>query len=58
MYKKIRSHPTTLNIYSKKISAQNLFSIQEIENKKIDFKNYLEREFKASKNYKSELKMV
>ena len=52
MYKKIRSHPTTLNIYSKKISAQNLFSIQEIENKKIDFKNYLEREFKASKNYK------
>ena len=56
MYKKIRSHPTTLNIYSKKISDQNLFSTQEIENKKIDFKNYLEREFKASKNYKSELK--
>ena len=33
-----------------------LYHDSTIENKKIDFKNYLEREFKASKNYKSELK--
>ncbi len=56
MYKKIKSHPTTLSIYSKKIAAKNLYSIEKIEKFKIDFKKFLEKEFLASKNYKSELK--
>ena len=56
MYKKIKSHPTTLNIYSQKIVANGLYNIDKINELKIDFKKFLEKEFLASKNYKSELK--
>jgi len=56
MYKKIRSHPTTLSIYSKKISLQGLLNDEQINNKKLEFKKFLENEFNSSKNYKSELK--
>ena len=56
MYKKIRSHSTTLSIYSKKISADGLLSESQIEKKKQDFKKFLEIQFNDSKNYKSELK--
>ena len=56
MYNKIRSHPTTLNIYSKKISNDGLVDENQIENKKKEFKKFLENEFNSSKNYKSELK--
>ena len=56
MYKKIRSHPSTLSIYGKKLSAEGLTSNEKLENNKIEFKKYLEREFQSSKNYKSELK--
>ncbi len=56
MYKKIKVHPTTLKIYGKKLSEEGLTSIEEIENQKNKFKNFLEKELKLSKNYKSELK--
>ena len=56
MYKKIRSHPSTLSIYGKKLSAEGLTSNEKLENNKIEFKKYLEKEFQSSKNYKSELK--
>ena len=56
MYKKIRSHPTTLSIYGKKLSEEGLTSDSDLKNKKIEFKNFLEKEFVSSKNYKSELK--
>ena len=56
MYKKIKSHPTTLSIYGKKLSSEGLTSENELEKEKINFKNFLEQEFKSSKNYKSELK--
>ena len=56
MYKKIRSHPTTLSIYGKKLSQEGLTTETDLENEKIKFKNYLEKEFDSSKNYKSELK--
>ena len=36
--------------------SEGLFSSEEINNKKNDFKKYLEKEFVASKNYKSDLK--
>ena len=38
MYRKIRSHPTTLNIYTKKISSDGLLSESQIDKKKQDFK--------------------
>ena len=56
MYKKIRSHPTTLSIYSKKISFDGLLNENQINKAKLDFKKFLEREYDSSKNYKSELK--
>ena len=56
MYKKIRSHPTTLSIYGKKLSREGLTSEADLQNEKMIFKNFLEKEFESSKNYKSELK--
>ncbi|MBA1338135.1 MAG: 2-oxoglutarate dehydrogenase E1 component [Pelagibacterales bacterium] len=56
MYKKIKVQPTTLDIYSKKIANERLLSLEEISNKKKNFKMYLEEQFQTSKNYKSELK--
>ena len=56
MYKKIRSHPTTLSIYGKKLSQEGLTSETNLQKDKTNFKNFLEKEFQSSKNYKSELK--
>ncbi len=56
MYNKIKNHPTTLNLYANKISNEGLLNLDGINSKKIEFKKYLENEFEASKNYKSELK--
>ena len=56
MYRKIKSHPTTLSIYGKKLSNEGLTNIKNLQKDKSDFKNFLEKEFESSKNYKSELK--
>ena len=56
MYKKIRSHPTTLSIYGKKLSQEGLISETDLLKEKTEFKKFLEQEFESSKNYKSELK--
>jgi 2-oxoglutarate dehydrogenase E1 component len=56
MYKKIKSHPSTLSIYGKKLSQEGLTSETELQTEKIKFKNFLEKEFISSKNYKSDLK--
>jgi 2-oxoglutarate dehydrogenase E1 component len=56
MYKKIKSHPTTLKIYSKKLVDEKLFSEEEVNQEVSNFKSYLEKEFIESKNYKPELK--
>ncbi len=56
MYKKIKSHPSTLTLYGKKLSSEGLTSIENLQNEKIKFKTFLEKEFNISKNYKSELK--
>ncbi len=56
MYQKIKSHPSTLSIYGKKLSQQGLTSDDELQKEKTNFKSFLEKEFIASKSYKSELK--
>ena len=56
MYKKIKSHPSTLSLYGKKLTAQGLTTSEKLQKDKIEFKNFLEKEFESSKNYKSELK--
>ena len=56
MYKKIKSHLSTLKIYGNKLINEGLNSLDQLEKQKKDFKNFLEKEFESSKNYKSELK--
>jgi 2-oxoglutarate dehydrogenase E1 component len=56
MYKKIKSHPTTLEIYSKKLTTQGLLSKKTIDQEISNFKSHLAKEFIESKNYKTELK--
>ncbi len=56
MYRKIKSHPSTLTFYGKKLTDEGLTSSEKLQQDKIDFKNFLEKEFEISKNYKSELK--
>ena len=56
MYRKIKSHPTTLTLYGKRLSAEGLTSYEKLQKEKVEFKQYLEKEFDISKSYKSELK--
>ncbi len=56
MYKKIKTHPTTLKIYGERLSSEGLTSLNEIENQKNKFKKFLENELELSKTYRSELK--
>ena len=45
MYKKIKNHPTTLNIYEKQLLEEKILSQLEADNIKIDFKKFLDEEF-------------
>ena len=56
MYQTIKTHPTTLKIYSKKLEAQKLLSNDETNKEVNKFKVFLEKEFEESKNYKQEMK--
>jgi 2-oxoglutarate dehydrogenase E1 component len=56
MYKKIKSHPSTLSIYGNKLSQEGLTTETELQKEKTNFKSFLEKEFASSKSYKSELK--
>ena len=56
MYRKIKTHPSTLSIYGNKLSKEGLTNIEQLQKDKEKFKRYLENEFLSSKNYKSELK--
>jgi 2-oxoglutarate dehydrogenase E1 component len=52
MYKKIRSHPTTLEIYSKKLIAEGVVTEGEVEKMKADWRSRLDAEFEAGQGYK------
>ncbi len=56
MYKKIKTHPSTLKIYGSRLANEGLTSLDQIDKQKIDYKKFLEKEFNSSKTYKSELK--
>ena len=55
MYKKIRAHPTTLNIYGKKLVQEGTLSESEFYKMNTDFKQLLENQFKTAKDYKPKL---
>ena len=52
MYKKIRSHPTTLEIYSKKLIGEGVVTEADVEKMKADWRAHLEIEMEAGTSYK------
>jgi 2-oxoglutarate dehydrogenase E1 component len=55
MYKKIRQHPTTLNIYGNKLIKENVITQEEFDKMKKEFKNLLDEQFKTAKDYKPKI---
>jgi 2-oxoglutarate dehydrogenase E1 component len=55
MYKRIKKHPTTLNVYAKKLIENGTISEKEFNNMRIEFKNLLENQLKTAKEYKPKL---
>ena len=51
MYQAIKSHPTTRKIYEKKLIENGTISMEESKKINDDFKNFLDDEFNAAKNY-------
>ncbi len=52
MYKRIRSHKSTLEIYSEKLIAEGLVSGDEIDQMKADWRARLDGEFDGGQDYK------
>ncbi len=52
MYKKIKSHPTTLEIYSQKLIGEGVVTEGEVEKMKTDWRVRLDAEFEAGGGYK------
>ena len=55
MYKKIKSHPTTLEIYGKKLINQGLISQLDFDETKNKLKDFLNTEFKNARNFKQKM---
>ena len=55
MYEKIRSHPSTREVYGKKLVDQNVISKESLSNSINAFKNLLDDQFKNAKNYKPKI---
>jgi 2-oxoglutarate dehydrogenase E1 component len=52
MYKKIRAHPTTLEIYSRKLISEGIVTEGEVDKMKVDWRTRLDAEFEAGTGYK------
>ncbi|HET7888022.1 MAG TPA: 2-oxoglutarate dehydrogenase E1 component [Bradyrhizobium sp.] len=52
MYKKIASHPSTLEIYAKRLVAEGVMTEGEVEKAKADWRARLDAEFEAGVGYK------
>jgi len=55
MYKKIRSHPTPVEVYGRKLVNENTLSENELKNFKNNFKNLLDDQYKNAKDYKPKI---
>ena len=53
MYRIIRSHPTTLEIYGKKLVGEGLITEGEVDKLRGDWRHRLEAEFEAGQGYKA-----
>ncbi len=54
MYQKIRSHPTTLEIYSKKLIAEGVVTDGEVDKMKADWRARLDAEFEVGAGLQAE----
>jgi len=52
MYKAVREHPTTLDIYSRKLAEEGLVSAEEVEGWKAEWRRHLDAELEAAQSYK------
>jgi 2-oxoglutarate dehydrogenase E1 component len=52
MYKKIRSHPSTVQIYSQKLIAEKLVTQDEVDQMRAEWRAHLEAEFESGQAYK------
>jgi 2-oxoglutarate dehydrogenase, E1 component len=52
MYRKIRSHPTTAQLYAKKLIEEGLLTQEEVDGMRAEWRAKLEAEFEASQSYK------
>jgi len=55
MYKKIRQHPTTLNVYGVKLVENGIINQEEFDKMKKEFSNLLDEQYKTAKNYKPKI---
>src|SRR5215468_1234148 len=53
MYRAIRSHPTTQEIYAKKLVGEGVVTDGEVEKMRADWRARLDAEFEASQGYKA-----
>ena len=53
MYKAIRSHPSTLEVYGKKLVAEGVVKEDELETMRTDWRAKLDTEFEGSQSYKA-----
>ncbi len=52
MYQKIRAHPTTLEIYSKKLIGEGVVTAGEVDKMKADWRARLDAEYESALGYK------
>jgi len=52
MYKKINAHPTTLEIYGKKLIGEGIVTEGEVEKMKADWRTHLDGELEVAQNYR------
>jgi len=52
MYKAIKSHPTTLELYSKRLIEEGVVTAEEVEEARARFRAKLEEEYKAAETYR------
>jgi 2-oxoglutarate dehydrogenase E1 component len=52
MYQKIKSHPSTLDIYGEKLAGEGVVTVGEIDKLKADWRTELETEFESVQGYK------
>ena len=55
MYKKIRSHPTPVEVYGSKLVNENTLSEDELKRFKTEFKSLLDDQYKNAKDYKPKI---